>query len=151
MVVMQLPSGNEILVVKVELPSSTPETVFDYWTRPSLIEQWWPPHAEVQPEVGGTYHFSWPTRNWHLRGVYTSFEPGKKLAFTWRWDHDPDDVMEREVAIVLEPLVNGGTSLVLTHGSYANTKADQELRVDQHLIGWSHFMPILQDLLTTTE
>lgn len=146
MAVAQLPSGHEMLIVVAEFPSSAPEQLFDYWTQPALLQQWWPQKAELQPEVDGIYHLSWPQMNWHLRGRYTFFKPGKMLAFTWKWDHDAPDAVEREVSITFEPLVHGGTSLMLTHGVYANTEEEQELRVEHHLAGWMHFLPRLVEM-----
>src|SRR2546427_6808671 len=54
--------------------SDLPALLFDYWTNPDLLKKWWPPAAELQPKVGGTYHFSWPQQDWHLRGKFTMFD-----------------------------------------------------------------------------
>jgi len=153
MPVIQLPSGPNILLVEVDFPAALPHTVFDYWTQPALLRQWWPQEAEVESRVGGAYQLGWPQMDWHLRGRYTAFEPGKRLGFTWRWDHDEPDEPEREVLIVLEPLPPDrpdgpdGTRLLLTHGPYSDTPADQELRIEHHLAGWQHFLPRLQQVL----
>ncbi|HZO74881.1 MAG TPA: SRPBCC domain-containing protein [Ktedonobacteraceae bacterium] len=144
MAVIQQPSDLDILLVEADFPSTEPATLFAYWTEPALLQQWWPPEAEIQPEVGGTYHLSWPGRNWHLRGHYTHFEPTKRLGFTWRWDHDPQEMRTREVTLVLEPLTSGGTRLHLTHKPYDLTPEEQEVRIEQHLTGWTHFLACLQ-------
>ena len=84
--------------------------------------------------------------NWHLRGHYTRFEPGKQLAFTWKWDHDEEGTVVREVMLVFEPLLDKGTKLVLTHGPYTDSLEDQAVRIEHHLAGWQHFIPRLQAL-----
>jgi uncharacterized protein YndB with AHSA1/START domain len=141
----QLPSGPEILLVEADFPSASPLTLFNYWTEPSLLQQWWPQEAELQPQMNGSYHLSWFRMNWHLRGHYTHFEPGKFLAFTWRWDHDPSEEATREVTITFSPAATGGTHILLSHGPYANTPEDQELRIEHHLAGWEHFLGRLQE------
>jgi uncharacterized protein YndB with AHSA1/START domain len=139
----EIPSGPDRLVVAADFPELTPEAVFDYWTKPELITRWWPQEAEIEPRVGGRYHLGWPGMKWHLRGVYTAFEPGSRLAFTWNWDHEPDSP-ERSVAITLESK-GEGTRLTATHGTYANTDSDREVR-QSHLEGWTHFLSQLQSV-----
>jgi uncharacterized protein YndB with AHSA1/START domain len=147
MPVTQLPSGPETLSLEADFQTSFPATLFDYWIKPTLLQLWWPDEAENQPQVGGAYHLSWPRMNWHLRGHYTSFEPAKVLDFTWRWDHDPQEMRTREVKLVFEPAATGGTRLLLTHGPYDNTPEDQVIRIEHHLVGWEHFLARLQHLL----
>ncbi len=50
----------------------------------------------------------------------------------------------REVTLVLEPLTGGGTRLRLTHKPYDHTPEEQEVRIEQHLTGWMHFLACLQ-------
>lgn len=145
MAITQLSSGSEILLLEADFLSASPLTLFTYWTDPALLQQWWPQEAELQPQINGSYHLSWPQMNWHLRGHYTHFEPGKLLAFTWRWDHDPLEEATREVKIIFAPVATGGTRILLSHGPYANTSEDQELRIEHHLAGWEHFFARLQE------
>ncbi|GER90403.1 activator of HSP90 ATPase [Dictyobacter vulcani] len=147
MTVTQLPSSFDILLLEVDFPASLPQLVFDYWTQPALLQQWWPQAAELVRKVGSAYHLSWPQMNWHLRGHYTTFELAKQLVFTWRWDHEEPEEVGREVKLVFEPLETIGTRLHLSHGPYNDTPEDQELRIEHHLAGWQHFLPRLQQLL----
>jgi uncharacterized protein YndB with AHSA1/START domain len=147
MTVTQLPSTFDRLLVEADFLLVSPHTLFDYWTQPTLLQQWWPQEAECVPHVGGIYHLSWPQMNWHLRGHYTSFDPGKRLGFTWKWDSDAQEPGEREVTLDFELLVPDGTRLLLTHGFYLDTPEDQDLRIEHHLAGWKHFLSRLQQLL----
>lgn len=147
---MLLPSSSDKLVITADVSNLTPVEVFDYWTKPELLCAWWPQEAEIDARVSGAYHLSWPGMNWHLRGWYTRFEPGKQLAFTWKWDHDEEGTVVREVMLVFEPLPDRGTRLVLTHGSYTDSIEDQAVRFEHHLAGWQHFIPRLQVLAETT-
>ena len=146
MSVTQVPSTHDRLIVTAEIPTLAPAAVFDYWVKPVLLCQWWPQEAEIDPQVGGAYHLSWPQMNWHLRGHYSSFEPGKQLAFTWKWDHDEEGTSFREVRLLFEPLAAGGTKLTLTHGPYSESPEDQEVRIAHHWEGWKHFLARLQNL-----
>ncbi|GCE07059.1 SRPBCC family protein [Dictyobacter aurantiacus] len=146
--IIQLPSGPEVLLLRTDFPTADPLTVFKYWTEPDLLVDWWPQQAEIEPEVGGAYRLSWPQRGWHLRGRYTIFEPGRKLAFTWQWDHTPASG-KKVVQLRFEPLeiTGSGTQLTLSHEPYSDSEEDQKLRIDDHLAGWLHFLPRLQQLL----
>jgi len=149
MSIAQLPSEPETLLIEAKFPA-TPARLFDYWTQPALLQQWWPQHAELQPEIGGAYHFSWPAMEWHLRGRYTTFAGGEQLAFTWKWDHDPPAEPARIVTLDFMPLPEGDTRLRLTHGSYAATPEDQAIRLEHHLAGWLHFLPRLRQVVATS-
>jgi uncharacterized protein YndB with AHSA1/START domain len=81
--------------------------------------------------------------NWHLRGQYLTFESGKQLAFTWKWDHDVEGEQGREVALTFAPILPTGTMLRLVHSPYTNSADDQKLRLEHHLAGWLHFLPRL--------
>jgi uncharacterized protein YndB with AHSA1/START domain len=141
-----MPSNNDKLVIVADFDRLTPQEVFDYWTKPELLCKWWPKEAAIDARVGGTYHLSWPAMNWHLRGQYIHFEPGKHLAFTWKWDHDEEGIMVREVSLSFEPLPDQGTKLILTHGPYTDSEEDQVVRIEHHLAGWQHFIPRLQQV-----
>ena len=54
----EVPSGPDRLVVEADFLEMTPETVFDYWTKPELITKWWPQEAELEPREGAatTWH-----------------------------------------------------------------------------------------------
>jgi uncharacterized protein YndB with AHSA1/START domain len=105
---MQLNSNNpNELVLVGDFPNMQPDLMFKFWTKPELIKKWWPKHAEIEPRVGGIYHFFWPHMNWHLRGNYITFEPGKKLSFTWKWDHIVNITSEKEVMVIFEPEFQG--------------------------------------------
>lgn len=143
--VVELPSTPDTLLVAVEVGRFTPEALFAYWIRPELLRQWWPQEAEIDARVGGAYHLAWPAMEWHLRGRYIAVEPGKRLAFTWHWDHDPAEMPERRVEVGFEPLGAGGTKLTIRHGSYTDSPRDDEERAG-HLEGWTYFLGRLQML-----
>lgn len=142
--IQHLSTGPEVLVIQADIPLSTPEDLFDVWTEPEYLTNWWPHQAEIDSGIGGRYHLSWPGMNWHLRGNYTQWERGHRLAFSWSWDHDPVDVTPKDVDIQFVAL-SGGSRLILTHGHYPDTPVAQEERRG-HLEGWMTFLGRLQAL-----
>jgi uncharacterized protein YndB with AHSA1/START domain len=112
------------------------------WTEPDQLGRWWPEAAEMDAGTR-TVHLSWARMDWHLRGRIVEWQPSRRLAFTWRWDHEPD-LPERTVTVTLTPLVDeSGTELRLTHGTYANGEAESADR-QSHIDGWDFFLPRLE-------
>ncbi|MEP6775503.1 MAG: SRPBCC domain-containing protein [Chloroflexota bacterium] len=144
--VVQQESGPELLTLTSFYPDVSPRHLFAYWTQPALLQQWWPPEAEVNVRPGGAYCLSWPTRKWNLRGIYNVVEPGQRLTFTWKWGHEPDAPV-REVAVAFEPVGDVGTQVTVTHGTYTNSSKDQDER-DGHLEGWVYFLTRLHGAIT---
>lgn len=145
MAIQELDQGADRLVLQAELPRMTADQAFAQFVQPELLTRWWPAEAEVDARAGGWYDLSWPAQNWHLRGRYTIFEPGRALAFTWQWDHEPEQPM-RHVAIDFAGYAKGsGCLLTVTHAVYGESAAEQEDR-QSHRDGWQHFLGQLAEL-----
>ncbi len=142
-VVGEIPAIESRLVVRAEFPTFTPGAFFDHWTEPDLLQRWWPQEATIDLRPGGDYHLAWPRMDWHLRGHYTAVERGQRLAFTWRWDHEPDDA--KEVLVTFAPREDGGTVVLIAHGPYTDSAHDREMRAG-HLEGWNYFLARLRAL-----
>lgn len=134
----QMPSPNDRLVVEGDFTAFKPQELFDHFVTASLLTQWWPEKAQVNPGVGGDYRLEWPDMGWVLTGKYTTYEPGKHLVMTWHWNHDPDHVPERTVDLTFAPAVDGGTVLTIVHATYGDSETEQQER-QGHLEGWIHF------------
>jgi uncharacterized protein YndB with AHSA1/START domain len=137
---VQLPSTNDRIVMTSQYPNITPELLFDYFVRPSLVNRWWASAAEVHARQGGTFHFAWDDLDLHLRGHYTFIERGKKLAFTWKWDHETR--APRSVTITFEPCANG-TMITVVHKPYM-PQEQQERK--HHAEAWQYYLEVLQKL-----
>ena len=142
--VRQVPTGPAQGVVTAAFPGVAPADLFACWTTPERLCAWWPAEAAIDARPGGAYHLAWPQMDWHLRGQYTTFEPGARLAFTWAWDHEPA-TPTRTVTLHFTPDGAGGTHLTVTHGAYGDSAAEQTDR-QGHIDGWLHFLPRLQGL-----
>jgi uncharacterized protein YndB with AHSA1/START domain len=142
--VEEVASGRDTLVLEGHFPKLTPEEMFDCWTRPERLTKWWPPEAEIEPEVGGKYHLAWKEGDWFLEGKITAFERGKRFAFAWRWRQEPD-APERKVAVAIAAHEKGGSKLTITHGPYKEDEKEQRARAG-HLQGWAQFTVRLREL-----
>lgn len=130
--------------LRATFPSLSPAVLFDYFTVPERLMQWWPQAAEVEPRAGGRYRLLWPAMDWELFGHYRVYERAQRLAFSWQWKHEPNLPM-REVDITFAP-EGDGSRLAITHGTYTDSEVDQGDR-QSHIDGWQHFLSRLQELV----
>jgi uncharacterized protein YndB with AHSA1/START domain len=149
-IVTQLPGDDSVLRLRAEFPNIKSEELFTYFTQPELLVKWWPQTAELEPHEAGRYTFTWPSMNWSLSGEYAAFEPGRRLEFTWQWEHEPKTPMRRVEIDFSDTAL--GSEIILTHGPYSRVEGDQADR-DQadrlsHLEGWNHFLSRLGSVLT---
>ena len=130
------------------LIAAPPERVFDLWTDPELLVQWWGPDGfdvpasalDVQP--GGRWKTTMRSPDGALHtvsGVYRLIEPPRRLVFTWGWD-DEQGVRghETEVTVTFEA-TPGGTRLVLQQQTFQS--AEQR---DRHSHGWGSSFDCLE-------
>jgi uncharacterized protein YndB with AHSA1/START domain len=81
-----------VLLVRRSIRAS-PERIFDAWTEPQHLKQWWGPKsvecvdAEVDLRVGGRYGIAnqFPDGKilW-IRGEFETIERPRRLVYTWR-------------------------------------------------------------------
>ena len=129
-------------VLRVErLIPAKPERVFELWTDPELLIQWWGPEGFTTPKhaidvrPGGRWRTTMRSpegNDYTVSGIYRAIEPPRRLVLTWGWD-DENGVRghETEITVTFEP-APGGTRMVLTQQAFE----DQESR-GKHEHGWS--------------
>ena len=135
------------LVLKRRLKAA-PEKVYQAWTKPEQMTQWWgapdttkPAVAETALRVGGRFRVSFWGNNQQntVSGVYREVVPNRKLCFSWAWQSTPE--RESLVTIELSP-VTEGTMLTLTHEQFYD-----EVARDNHSRGWNASLDRLEALL----
>jgi uncharacterized protein YndB with AHSA1/START domain len=136
------------LVLKRRLKAA-PEKVYEAWTRPEKMTQWWgvtdspkPPIAETDLRVGGRFKVQfWDPKNEHhsVSGLYREVVPNRKLSFSWAWQTTPE--RESLVTIELNPIPDG-TMLTLTHEQFFSEQAR-----DDHGRGWNVALDRLEAML----
>lgn len=130
------------LVLETVLSGADPGAVTDHFTDPALLETWWAGEAEIDTE-SGDYTFRWPEQGWTLRGRFVERIRGRRVRFTWQWDHE--QLHPVRTVLVTAGAVRGGTHLTITHGDYAPDEADER---SSHLEGWVHFVGLLATRLS---
>lgn len=127
--------------------SASPEAVFQAWTDPQALMQWFAPAdnfitplAEVDLRVGGSYRIQikGPTGEIHtVGGVYKEIRKSERLVFTWKWEEAGDcgggtepAMPETRVTVEFRP-TKIGMELVLTHEQFMTEEAR-----DKHEEGW---------------
>jgi uncharacterized protein YndB with AHSA1/START domain len=138
------------LVVRRVIRASA-ERLFDAWTRPEQLVQWWGPpgahcpHAEVDLRVGGSYRignqFGDGEVIW-ISGQFEAIERPLELVYTWRIEPAAD---RPERVTVRFNERDGETEVVLVHERIA----DQASR-DQHTQGWTGCLDGLADYMAAT-
>lgn len=128
---------------------ATPEKIWQAWTDPEALKQWFRPDAsmttpetEVDVRVGGQFYIKMKSgegEEHHVSGIYKEVIPNRKLVFTWTWKSTPE--RESLVTIELEP-TDDGTELTLRHEQFT----DEETR-DLHEDGWTGALGQLESYL----
>jgi uncharacterized protein YndB with AHSA1/START domain len=120
------------------------ERVFELFTVPERLVEWWPDAATFEARAGGHVHLEFDGRG-EVSGTVTRFDPPSALGFTWVRGVAPDVVTQ--VDVELTELADGGTRVVLTHAGWEAVPEDQvaEWR-ELHDAGWRHFLGLLRDL-----
>ncbi|MEU4194630.1 SRPBCC domain-containing protein [Kribbella sp. NPDC026611] len=118
--------------------------VYDAWTQPELLVQWYCPNPKLELKVkadvrvGGDYVVEMGPHV--VRGTYLEVEPPGRLVFSWKWDGTADDPTRVEVELTSVP---EGTRMVLSHTGFAT--ADDAAN---HQQGWDPEILRLVELLS---
>lgn len=130
---------------------ASPERVYDAWTTPEALTQWFAPSAdfttvvhEVEPRVGGRYRIEMRHRSGssHIAvGTYRELSRPSRLSFSWRWEGTP--MADTIVTIEITP-TGGGTELVLKHSGFT-TEHDR----NEHVKGWTGCLERIETIATT--
>lgn len=127
--------------------AAPPALVFRAWTDPVHYPRWGAPEGlevaafEQDLRVGGAYriHMRGADQEHTVTGRYTEIDPPRRLAMTWRWQHEK----QGDMLIVIELASDGdGTELVLTQRGLLD-QAD----ADNHRRGWTSVLDRLERLL----
>lgn len=116
---------------------ATPERLFDAWTDPGQLAQWWGPEgvvcsqAEIDLRPGGSYRIANQLPDgstlW-IKGVFEVVQRPSQLVFSWQVGATQANVERVTVSFVV---VGQGTEVVVTHERIADEKTR-----DGHALGW---------------
>ena len=139
------------LVVRRKI-RATPERLFEAWTQPAQLKQWWGPGevtcvaAEVDLRVGGHYRIAnqFPDgRVVWIVGEFQVIEPPHSLTYTWQIEQSSGPA--ECVTVRFEPTENA-TEVIVTH-----TRIPDRTTRDRHERGWLGCLNGLVDYLGGTD
>jgi uncharacterized protein YndB with AHSA1/START domain len=120
--------------------NAPPERVFDAWTMPEQLRQWWGPRpvtcsgASVDLRVGGAYRIGnrLPDGNvvW-ISGEFEVVEPPRRLVYSWLVEGKNVEADRSLVTVRFEPR-DGGTEVIIVH-----ERIDSEETKRDHERGWN--------------
>jgi uncharacterized protein YndB with AHSA1/START domain len=96
------------------------ERVFEAWTRPELLQQWWGPAgvrciaAEIDLRAGGAYRIGNQLPDgavvW-ISGDFEVVESPRRLVYSWRMGDEP----ESRVTVSFTPIAETSTEVMIHH------------------------------------
>jgi uncharacterized protein YndB with AHSA1/START domain len=116
---------------------ATADRVFEAWTQPSQLRQWWGPRdvtcteAQIDLRVGGRYRIGNQYPDGKIVWIVGEFEvikPARELVYTWRLESDSQP--PERVHVRFEPR-DDGTEVIVVHERIP----DPSVR-DRHREGW---------------
>ena len=120
--------------------SAPPDRVFDAWTTPETLKQWWCPpgwelaRVEVDLRVNGPYYLGMRRLDdgsmAAVQGVFVEIRRPERLVYTWRWIGALETMGETRVTVEFFDK-RGHTLLILTH-----EKLPDVTRWHRHRAGW---------------
>jgi uncharacterized protein YndB with AHSA1/START domain len=96
--------------------AASPETVWEFWTDPARLAEWWGHAAEVELEPGGLFRVAMDSGP-VMRGSFITLDPPYRLEFTFGWEQNAGGPLapgSTRVEVTLTPEGNE-TVLVLRH------------------------------------
>ena len=110
--------------------------VFEAWTKPELLQQWWGPagvrciSAEVDLRAGGVYRIGNQLPDggvvW-ISGEFELVESPHRLVYSWRVEDEPVS----RVTVSFSAIMDGATEVVIRHERIHSTAVR-----DDHERGW---------------
>jgi uncharacterized protein YndB with AHSA1/START domain len=129
------------------LPGVRPEHALAAFTDPGLVRAWWAAELTAHLLPGGEYLARFPALGQTMIGVVEEYLPGRLLAFTWGWSHQPEAAGRYGVTVSTASarLAGGaGTRLDLVHAPRAGAFVpDGDPAPGEHREGWEYFLPRL--------
>lgn len=117
--------------------AARPETVWQYWTDPQLMRDWWGA-ADLDPQPGGTCRIEMANGG-VMRGEFIELVPYERIVFSFGWE--PTDGAP--------PIPPGSTRVevsLVAHASDTVVTVRHTIPAGQaelHRSGWAAYLPLL--------
>jgi uncharacterized protein YndB with AHSA1/START domain len=109
-------------------------TVFAFFTDPQRLIRWMGVSAELDPRPGGIFLVD-VNSGWVARGEFKEVVPVSRLAYTWGWDGNKENVAPGSSLIEVDLLPQNGSTLV--RFSHSGLLAEA---ISGHSDGWTHYL-----------
>lgn len=133
--------ADDRVLVMERVFNASPEDVFDAFTDPAQVVQWWGPEGMSVPEssfdvrVGGVWATTMRSREGtehHVSGVYRALDRPHRVAFTWAWRQEDGSRGHETLVDIAIAAVSAGSKLTLTQKTFATAE-----HRDNHVHGWA--------------
>jgi uncharacterized protein YndB with AHSA1/START domain len=132
--------------------AAPPERVWQAFTDPAALTDWFWPHlaavVEVDLRIGGSYRITAtksPSDDFGISGEYVSVDPPRRLVFTWRWHGEPEETLVT-IELASTGAEPGTTVMTLVHERFAG-----EASRDAHAQGWHDCLDRLPHWLSDSQ
>lgn len=126
--------------------------VFEAWTRPEQLLQWWGPKdfrvtgVELDLRVGGRYRASMRSpegQDYAMAGVFREVIPPERLVFTFAWDETHETMPRHETVVSLRLEAQGHRTKLMFQQSIFPSTTER----DSHDGGWNECFDRLERYL----
>ena len=139
--------------LKVEVSKSFPvkaDQLFDAWTIPDQLKQWWKPMGNTLKEVtndikkGGNVRYIFENDKLIISGEYLEAEQNKKLVYTWDWEFPNDAVKNASYKLTVNfESKDSGSEISVLQENFQN-----EETLLPHKEGWEKGLTDLENFLS---
>lgn len=123
--------------------NAPPAEVYYAFTRSTALRQWLCDAAQADARKGGRLYLRWNS-GYFVVGEFTTLELGKKIAFTWRGQGEPD-ATRVQVSLTAK---DGGALVTLTHAGLGSGKKWAGV-IQEFEREWENVLENLQSVMET--
>jgi len=129
------------------------EKLYQAWTTPDDLKQWWKPSenklktVELDVREGGKFKYEFEAREGEtaviITGDYKEVKPNEKLVYSWNWDVPSDHIKKSDHQLTIAFQSSGeGSKISITQENYENDES-----ITPHEEGWEKALNDLREYL----
>ena len=156
---------NEKEVIIEKTYDASPEKVWQAWTSPIMLKQWWGPknvtipECEVELKIGGKFYVvmeagegmgQYKGIKWPMMGKFTVIEPNTKLSYDAQaWTEGTKDGTTIDQTTEVNFMEEGGKTKVKVRAVIHNPTTAPKMAVEGMQYGFTEQLEKLNNFLTT--
>lgn len=125
------------------------DQLYNAWTNPQQLKQWWKPMGNALKEVindikeGGTVLYMFDSDKLVISGEYLEVKEKKTLVYTWKWELPEDAVRNADYKLTVNFVSNGNGSEI----NILQENFQDEETLLPHQEGWEKGLSDLEHFL----